>query len=343
MRNWFVCFVSNIVLLYNYTEAATYRRVDYYPSSRNCPVVDMKKINNTTNLVELLSYIKGSHYPTSVYAAHHLYKIPLKTLTSQSGELAQIQAWKSVENKKHPDLGLNPITVLSGKIKNISKTPFVSKIEAIESWEELFQKSLTMPFYGSEFYYFDFIKLKASQLPITPQDVQFFEQVINGTCTLFDEKQHILSYRILQRLAIQFLAQAQPTEDTMTLIKNYVLMLRNRELTVIKSPMKTWYYDTILVFLYDINTPAADQALLDILKEFINKGHFSPNNLSYLDLKDPVYVNVLALLVDLLRDAQIQGVTPYLRTLSKDESIHLWIRKAAEESADWREKNSKYQ
>jgi len=44
-----------------------------------------------------------------------------------------------------------------------------------------------------------------------------------------------------------------------------------------------------------------------------------------------------------IRHAQIDGVTPYLKSLAADEKIHPWIRKAAQESAKWREENSAFQ
>ena len=319
------------------------------PSSRRCPADIREKIDASTNLTELLVFMKHEQPPVRVYAADQVNKIPFNLLISQTNELSEIYEWY-IETEQLRTRASCLIPKVYNEICNTydfrKNQAYRDKIEHISTWPGLFEQSMFKINIG------DYVvaQNKAHQLPITPDDVELFRNIIRTEINRIeartlgqlpsDEKSQP---RVQVEYAFQFLAKGSPSQETADLLKEYLIKLRLYHFSR-KSSALEFCFDDIIVYIYDMNMEATDIVLFEFLKEFAKLGSMFPDcDLSLLDLMEPSYVRCLELLCDLLRDAQVNGITVYLEGLSKNLDMHSRVLDKAKQSVEWRKQNSKYQ
>ena len=318
---------------------------------------DKKQIIDAIKDVEVLApHIKEKE--TSWYALRHLYKIPLFTLFKQKSVLIEIKNWVIQEGYFFDQEKYWP---LLGILNGMEKEDEIHRIDSIQTWDELFK--LMDEFSNDTFYYFPLLYTKAHELPIKEVDIERFTKIIEDVIGLIQNK--LLNIEISAtklNVSVYFIIQTKPNLKTIDLVKKLILALRDSEFKI-KSTKKNETFNSsskelfsdYFNYLYKMNLPEADAALLEILKYFIvmdktlkqhledaGKNVMPKRDKHNFEFDDDSCMSTINLCFK-LRNAQIEGVTSYLRTISEDEKVHSWIREQAKESAEWREKNSKFQ
>ena len=341
----FCLFLTTMFHIYADVLEDEYRLVDAFPNKRLLLPEIRKKIDVTTNLTELLPFFKEKDSKITFYAAHHIYKIPLLTIIEQKKFLTDIKKQLLQSGRMAECIDFSIVTGLLYEIENYNTVnDDIQNLLAIKTWKDMIDamskyvemigkqnneqmKNNEKNYYNPSLHYLAFCTMY--KLPIQDEEVQLFRDFIKNAIKTQSEEQAIIAEDFRLSMAVHFLAQSTPTQETINLLKELFIKTGGGHLQGCcgRDPN-----DGILVHFYNMNTPEADTALLEIFKE-INKREVYNN----FNLESRL------LLCDMLRDAQIVGVTPYLKALSKDDTVELWLREEAAKSAEWREKNSKIQ